>query len=401
MKKVFYLSIAVILLSLLAGCVNLWENDTIVDVSPEVRSVALDATAKLTTAKTTSSFNRVTLLLPLQGKLASVGQAVRDGFLTAYNNASISARPAHVDIIDTTRMGSIEAAYQKAVEQGADFIVGPLAKEDVQALNLFDNLSVPVLALNYLDASQATSAQLYQFGLSPLDEARQVAILAQQNDYHRALIIVPAGNWGQSVAHVFQSEWQAAGGEVAGSLFFTGPNQTLSTQIRRLLHFNQTDKQTTPTRRNDFDMIFLAASPETARQIKPLLKFYYAEDVPVYAVSLVYSGVSHPQWDNDLNGITFCDAPWVLNAQQSLTSLRQRIALFWPANFQQNARLYALGVDAYQLVTHFSLLTSFTEQNVQGATGMLRFDSQQRVVRQLTCAQFRDGVPRVLGLDNG
>lgn len=342
-----------------------------------------------------SSANQVALLLPLRGGVGSAGQAIRDGFVTVYNSSSPQNRPAHINIIDTTTTGNILQAYQQAVDQGANLIVGPLTKSDVQALNNMGNLPVPTLALNYMDSNQSATNRLYQFGLSPLDEARQAAALASQNGYRSALIIAPSSAWGQSVARAFEAQWQVVGGSVAGQLFFTGATQALSTQIRNLLRFNQVNKQSKATRRQDFDVIFLAATPTVARTIRPLLKFYYAGDVPVYATSLVYSGTPQPGLDADLNGVVFCDVPWALNAGP-LANVRQKISLFWSGDFQRNARLYALGVDAYRVAMNLDQLSESSQRNLRGATGMLYINNEHRVVRQLTCAQFRDGVPYLL-----
>lgn len=336
---------------------------------------------------------QVVLLLPMQGGLGSAGQAIRNGFLAAYNNAPTNEKPAHVSVIDTSNT-PIQTAYQQALAQHADFIIGPLTKSEVQTLNASGNLSVPVLALNSLDNTQTPVANLYQFGLSPVDEAKQATALASQQGYHSALIIVPAGNWGQNIANVFQQEWLARGGTVAGTLLFSSNNQILNSQLRQFLRFSQpADKKALPSRRHDFDVIFLAATPDAARQIRPLLKFYYVGQTPIYATSLVYSGAPRPGLDNDLNGITFCDAPWALNANSPHADLRQQISVFRP-DFKQNVRLYALGVDSYDVM--LQLYRSSNTANMQGATGILNFDDQHRVVRQLPCAQFRGGVPTLL-----
>jgi outer membrane PBP1 activator LpoA protein len=374
----------------LAGCSGWFGDDKLKMVPVEDHGI-LAASSETTVAP-----KQVALLLPLQGKLADVGQAVRDGFLAAYNAAPVNARPEHINIIDTNSVESVQAAYQQAVKQGADFIIGPIAKPDVQAISNMPSLSVPTLALNYLDMDQAVP-QLYQFGLSPLDEARQAAALARQKGAQAALVIAPAGEWGTSVAHAFEDQWQALGGTVTDSLFFTGTTtETLSQQIRELLHFSQTDEHATFSRRRDFDVIFLATSATVARQIRSLLKLYYAGDVPIYATSLVYSGKAQASASNDLNGITFCDAPWALNDRNAYPDLHQRLALFWPLNFQQNARLYALGVDAYQVMTQLNQLADSSQKNLSGATGVLSINDQHRVVRQLECAQLRNGVPELL-----
>jgi uncharacterized protein len=337
---------------------------------------------------------QIALLLPLQGNYADVGRAVRDGFLTAYNAAPTAMRPAHIDIINTSGE-NILTAYQQAINQGADFIIGPLTKSDVQTLAQSADVTVPTLALNYLDNNQTAPAQLYQFGLSPFDEARQAAALARQQGQQSALIIAPSGVWGASVAQAFQDQWQALGGTITDKLFFTDTKQTLSTKLRNFLHYNQVDKKTPATRRQDFDVIFLAADTAAARQIKPLLKYFYAGDVPVYATSLVYAGTPQPGLDNDLNGIIFCDAPWALGEHKPHPNLQQRLALFWPLPFQQNTRLYALGVDAYYIAAQLNELAA-AQKNLPGASGLLSLNDQHRIVRQLECAQFHNGVPGLL-----
>ena len=69
-----------------------------------------------------------------------------------------------------------------------------------------------------------------------------------------------------------------------------------------------------PSRRQDIEFIFLAATPQQAQQIKPTLNFQYAGDVPVYATSHVYSASGDVNQYNDMNGIRFCETPWLLEA---------------------------------------------------------------------------------------
>ena len=360
--------------SLLAGCFT-WGPTT--KTKPAT-------TAGATTAFAPTTVKNVALLLPLEGPLGNAGQAIRDGFVTAYNSDSSSNKPAHITIIDTYNQSILEA-YNKAIKADADMIVGPLAKNNVQALVQANAIAVPTLALNYLDSNVSAPAKLYQFGLSPLDEARQAAALAHQNGGKNAVIIAPHNSWGQTLAQTYENEWQALGGNVVAKLYFSEDSTELNNQIKNLVNAHK----------QKFDVILLAASPQMARQIKPLLKFYYAGDVPVYATSLVYTGTPQPAYDTDLNGITFCDMPWILTTDSAALKLRQQIALFWAVNFKQNARLYALGIDAYQLVEKLPQLIN-NQQTITGTTGNLFLNNQHLIVRQLTCAQFNRGVPEVL-----
>ena len=89
-----------------------------------------------------------------------------------------------------------------------------------------------------------------------------------------------------------------------------------------------------------------------ARQIKPRLNFYYAGTMPIYAISQVYTGTPDTKNDRDLNGLMFCDIPWVLNSHLKpsfLNTLKQNTQKIWPDSFKKSPKLYALGVDAYDI----------------------------------------------------
>ena len=298
-------------------------------------------------------------------------------------------------VVDSADGIAIQDNYTKAIQNGVDFVVGPLAKPQVKKITQINSLSIPTLTLNYLEPSDTAPEKIYQFGLSPLDEAKQVAANAWQNNERTALIITPATTWGQTIASAFQEQWQLLGGTIRDTLTYSSNNKELSNQLKNFLQYRQDTKHGIGKHRQDFDVIFLAADANTAHQIKPLLKFYYAGNVPVYATSLIYSGVPQPALDNDLNGITFCDAPWTFKNTSVMRDLRQQLASN-SMSFERNAKLYALGVDAYKTMMQLNRLKNSSEQTFKGATGTLYINEQHRVVRQLVCAQFRNGVPVLL-----
>ncbi len=258
------------------------------------------------------------LLLPLTGPLSGPGNAIKDGVMAA--NTSNASKITLYD----TNSSSVESLYQQAVADGAEYIVGPLSKQNVATIAAMDH-PVPTILLNDLDARPHQRA--YQFGLSPSNEAKQVAIKARKSGYNRALVIAPAGGWGNEVSAAFANQWQTKGGYVVGSLRYQ-TNDDMNALIRDFLQITDSEArerqlktilghsiETTPSRRQDFDMIFLLAYPSKARQIMPLLKYYYAGDVPVYATSSVYAGSINVMKDRDLNGIVFCDMAWVFTHQ--------------------------------------------------------------------------------------
>ncbi|MDO6806074.1 penicillin-binding protein activator, partial [Wenyingzhuangia sp. 1_MG-2023] len=89
--------------------------------------------------------------------------------------------------------------YAEALMSGAQWVVGPVSKQEVVALEQRQDLAIPTLALNYgdpaADNEATTSANLYQFGLAPEDDAIQAANQAWADGHRRALVMIPEGSW--------------------------------------------------------------------------------------------------------------------------------------------------------------------------------------------------------------
>ena len=338
-----------------------------------------------------SSPRKIALLLPLTGTLAGPGNAIKDGFMAAFN---ASAKTAFVTVhgYDTNNANSA-ALYEQAVMDGADYIVGPLSKADVAVVAGLSH-PVPTVLLNDIDAK--IQANAYQFGLSPVSEAQQVAAKARKQGHLRALVIAPNGAWGDEVVTAFTHQWQANGGTVVETLHY-GSHDDLNNRIRLFLHVSEDPARkkkvsspslstvdTTPKRRQDFDMIFLLSYPSMARQIMPLLNYYYADDVPVYATSSVYAGSENSMKDRDLDGIIFCDMPWVFRHQMGSRN--------WPEQFNSYNRLYALGLDSYALSNQLNQLLLFPALGVSDNSGVLYLSEHQKIARILVFGQFKQGL---------
>jgi len=156
----------------------------------------------------------------------------------------------------------------------------------------------------------------------------------------------------------------------------------MASQVARLLQVSGT------SRRQDVDFIFLAATPQQAQQIKPTLAYQYAGDVPVYATSHLFSGSMSAAQYRDLDGIRFCETPWLLDANDPL---RQQVNSQWPQAGGSLGRLYAMGVDAFRLAPRLDQLKTLPDSRVEGLSGNLSLNAAQRVERRLPWAQFSNG----------
>lgn len=344
---------------------------------------------------------KIALLLPQDGQLASVARALRDGFLAAHYQAQQAGlNPPEVLLYDSSRLSSLDDFYRQAQADGAQLVVGPLEKPLVKQLSERPQLPLTTLALNYSDAGHEAPAQLFQFGLAAEDEAREVARRAWADGMRSAVALVPRGEWGNRVLAAFQQSWQAAGGNLIAAEHVDQPVE-LAQQIADLLQLRQSEARAKrlqntlgtqlaalPARRQDIDFIFLAATPQQAQQIKPTLAFQYAGDLPVYATSHLYSGGQNPAQYQDLEGIRFCETPWLLDANDPL---RQQVGQQWPQATGSLGRLYAMGVDAFRLAPRLSQLKALPESRVEGLSGNLSLNQAQRIERQLPWAEFRGG----------
>lgn len=339
---------------------------------------------------------QVALLLPLSGPLSGPGNAIREGFMAAYK-ANRGDESTKIKVYDTSK-GDITNTYHQAISDGAEYVVGPLTKAQVATIASLDH-PVPTLLLNDTDTS--TQNNSYSLGLSPVNEAIQVAIKAKSKGYRKALIIAPNNAWGNEVAKAFTNQWNEDGGLVVDTLRYAA-RQDLNKSMKDFLQITNSQErekklkqvlgynvQSTTSRRQDFDMIFLLAYPSKARQIMPLLKYYYAGDVPVYATSSVYSGSANALKDKDLDGVIFCDIPWVFSHQMGTKN--------WPEQFNSYNRLYALGMDSYILATQLNQLMLFPADGSNDSTGILYLKPTQQVARVLEWGQFKQGLAHSLG----
>lgn len=352
---------------------------------------------------------QVALLLPQQGNLARAAEAVRDGFLAAYYLArEEQSRVPQIRQYDSSGERDIVALYEEAVAEGAELIIGPLDRNHVQRLYEQDNLPVPILTLNYTQATieeeeREAPANLYQFGLAAEDEARQVARRAFQEGHRQAMILALERSWTPRSARAFTREWRELGGEVVIDNEFSSGGYSSMVQQALLIDQSQARRQELqrllgsvlefePRRRQDVDMIFLMTDPEQGRQIRPTLSFHFAGDIPIYSTSHIYTGEANPSSNRDLNGIRFNTMPWLLEGdypeKRALSEHAQAPAAF--------SRLHALGVDAFRLYPRLPQLRQIEQARLYGATGALRIRPGGRLERELEWAHFQGGNARPL-----
>ncbi|MDR3389233.1 MAG: penicillin-binding protein activator [Rudaea sp.] len=338
------------------------------------------------------------LLLPVDGALKGVAQAVRDGFFAAHF-ADRNPQRAEVRVYDSG--GSAQdavAAYAKAVADGADHVVGPLTRDAVSGVFAQGHLTVPVLALNQPEHGEAPPAGSAAFGLAPDTEAAQAAEHMIERGITRAVVITAADDWAERAALAFRAQYENHNGQVLNEARLSDGEVNFSIMIHQVLAGVATSKDAPalpgaiaqPGAAEGDTGIFISMRPQQARLLLPQIKLAGYSGVPVFATSHIYAGDYNPGLDRDLDGVEFCDAPWLFDATPGVPK-RSELARALDSAHGAGARLFAMGLDAYALLPYLEWLSQHRDSYVTGATGQLAEDNLGRIQRLLIWAQFSNG----------
>jgi outer membrane PBP1 activator LpoA protein len=348
----------------------------------------------------------IAVFLPVNGRYAPAAAAVRDGILNAYLEQA-GGRHSTLRFYPVDGPEHVARAYIDAREDGVDWIIGPLDRESVQALLELPGFNIPTLLLNHAtditNVDLAQIDQLFSFALLPEDEARQMAELAALQGFSTSAILAPDSSWGDRIAEQFAEHFTASGGEILQESRYTSDQTDYSQVLRHMLKIDESEArhrslQTVlrqplgfeAQRRDDLDVIFLAARPRQGRLIKPQLRFFDAGEIPVYATSQLYSGKPDSRADRDLNNVLLPFPPILLTratgedssaAPEEASSRRQG----------QMDAFFGLGADAIGLLPYLELLTYNPGLAYPGKSGNLTVAGGGRIERNLLWGRFRNG----------
>ena len=315
---------------------------------------------------------KMAVLLPLSGRLATAAQPVRDGLLAAYYGES--RRRPEINFFDTagTPAGAL-AAYDKAVASGVDFVVGPLGRDEVDAVYGRQPLQVPVLALNRgKDAPPAGSAG---FSLAPEDDGIVAAEYLRGRERNRTLVVSSNDDTGRRAAAAFAQRFAQRGGQVAATVAVVDAVGDISAQVRNA---------------GQIDAVFLAVRAPQARLLAPQLALAGAGGATRVGTSQLTTGSGKVEEDVALDGIIYPNEAWNVRSVSGLPSAAQ-VGQTLPSARGAAGRLFAFGADAWKISAYLEKLSN--EGGLDGATGTLYLDSNGNILRQPAWSTFSGGRP--------
>ena len=307
---------------------------------------------------------KIGLLLPLDNPMfQDAAQAVKAGFMAAIGTQ------AEVKVYSTGNAEAAVLAYQQAITDGVQFVVGPLTREETTAL-VSQTLTVPVLFLNLPDTEVKPIDNLYYFGLSVEGEVRQLSTYLRAQGVQTALVVTESTPLGRRMELTFVEHWRSVGGNVTAQLVIPEAVDKLG-EIRG------------EARGHAADIIFLAAGVDQARKVRP----YLDAAIPTYGTSHVYDGTPKSDQNLGLEAVHFVDMPWMVTPERTDFSTYERTG-----NINQS-RFYALGLDAARVLPILLSHPQPESQLLEGATGSIMLGNNGILQRKLPMVQFlRDQV---------
>ena len=326
----------------------------------------------------------IAVMAPFSGRLAPAGRAVRNGFASALISDSAELKP-QVLFYDT-QTHTISEAYELALAAGAQVLVGPLQKSNLELLAGLDP-DVPVVGLNVL---KTPLRGIVQIGLAIEDEAWALVdrLLA---DGHRTLLVVHTQDaWSRRAVGMLLAQWPH---EIvrAGLADLKTTTESIGVAMRieasrarrdELAALLDEEIDFLPRARTDLDAVTAFIGEAEAAAMVPALKFHFADHLPVYATSQAIRSAGRRL--RDYEGFRVIEAPFTLYPDAMYREANRAFSL----NDSRFAGLFALGVDAYRLANNAQLIQAAATEGyaINGSTGTLISDGLGRFRRTLDWA---------------
>ncbi|MCL1099591.1 penicillin-binding protein activator [Shewanella gelidii] len=346
--------------------------------------------------------SQIAVLLPLTGKRAGIADAVKQGILSSYMTKGEHQRA--IQFYDTNT-GAAQA-YNQAVRNGANFIIGPLLQSNVEALQQTTTTEiVPQLFLNQAQ-NAAPDLNRFYFSLSPAQEAADTAQRLAKDGIEMPLVLASNDAAGRRMAQSFNQAWQALTSEPAEVHHYDGDKMKQTVQqalgvtdslerIKRIKSLLGIKLEADFRSRRDIDAIYMISPKKDLLLLKPFIDVnfsVFADAVPLYTSSRSRLDNSSTQTMQELNNLTISDIPWLLE-DSAETKLVKSI---WPKWSNTQKRLFIMGFDALDLVDKLAQMRAFPGYQYQGRGGVLSVTADGTIERQLSWAKYRRGKLRKL-----
>lgn len=309
--------------------------------------------------------HRISIILPFDSvHYQSAAIAVESGILAAQ-----AANPSPTTVLTFygtgDRSAQIRQIYLQAVKN-ADYVIGPLLRNQVQQLLMLPSIPIPTITLSMLNTdhhARITKPNMMMMGISLEDEASQLAQWIAGSAVQGGVYLIGAETlWQQRMMHAFKQQAHSDGLTVKTIQFAVHHNQIDEKDILQLKTQIQKDHPAA--------IVMATNHMQTIQLLKQLPK-----TIPVWGTSALNLISDHQQHQAIFEGIRFLDIPAQTGHHHMVMRHYTMPDQSWPmVLYGDQFRLYALGVDAYRVV---SALIRQSHVEIAGMTGDLTINLGQ------------------------
>ncbi|TRX52757.1 penicillin-binding protein activator [Thalassomonas sp. M1454] len=397
--------------------------------------------------------NNVSVLIPLSGREAILGKTLQAGILAAYGNnqsqqitfIDTNSKPMveiiaklnllqpdfvigpllknHVDqyLTYTNSTKDEILSTQSEVAQASTIEVNELNLEqlnlqqssslaDIDNENLHSDLDAvesnydwPTLLLN-LPENGLLAEQHYAFSMLPEAEATQAAFSLSKKGFKQGLVLSQNSAIGKRMANSFAQQWRLQTGFEPTIVYYPNGKKMQSAvkggldvnlsdeRIRSLRNMLQENVKAESRNRRDIDFIYLFGTPDQAKLLKPYIDVNtspFAQSIPIYASSRSNSDATDRNSRRDLTGLTFTEIPWLLTGKENSPELSSEAKQIWPTRSSALERIYAMGIDSWNLTSKAKKMQLLPLLKHQGETGILQINESRVISRSFYWGRYR------------
>ena len=219
----------------------------------------------------------VAVLLPLSGKVSSIGQGMQNAMFMALDD--IQNNKIVLKFYDTksSPLGAKEAG-QKAIDEGANLILGPLMYDEVEGVSsLAKQKNVPVVS--FTTSPQVLEKGVYSIGLLNSEQIERVLSYAISQNKNRLALLVPDNNGGLNVLKSTLTSIQNKDIKLVKVGFYNQSSLDFTSLVQKMVETK------------DFDSVLIA---DGGNRLKSLVSMFAYNDV-MYP-DVLFMGTS--SWDN-------------------------------------------------------------------------------------------------------
>lgn len=279
---------------------------------------------------------KVAVLLPLSGRHArTVGESAKLGIMASLQDHKSRLQVTFYD----TAKNSVESIVETLRANGTALIVGPILKEDLNALNA-SGLDLPTIALNTPEGQRP--AKEWYFDLSPDYEGALAAAKVKADGFAAPVVIASSDRASQRSASAFAKNFGA-------SARICNVDPANGTQSARACNAATADAAYVTGSATDA-VNFKAGLPAT---------------VQVYLTDSSYEGFNNSGQQLALRGAKLGDMPWLLSDSGLKDSFMKSI----PKANSMAQRIFCAGYDAVSLALAMPELAKDNQDVLHGLTG--------------------------------